>query len=954
MRTFLVWTVLCMSTATVQAANQTPGSTEAALFLPWGQDGTLAPLDDSAEQAFELSGYNVSRHEQTSATLNPSVRITTLTNILTGTVGVFHGVSHGDSTSDGASFGAEVYEYSDAGFDSAFAAMNEYVAWGYHSSYLEIAQDVNNTGWAINVRAGYLSFVSRTGVNRIAILIASSCASLIPSFQGRWGAGVKTGSAVSPADLTTLFVRLTGGEGLDKRPTGVAIVGLSTLRGWGNGETVLCPRVAAQSHSDYAAIGSETDMWIDFDCAMDTGRYPLDQSGLIRVLTNNRLWTSGGTRFAFKVVPLGIGSGTIYVVQNQAVSPGGLPLNGGQFDHRIQLTTTGGDNGAASISGFHVTDGVASFLAESEWGTAGYRIEGRATLNDPYVPLVSLTADGAGPYSVAVPPAASYQLLETEVSGRTLKQAETEPGPPPSPPETLTFDVAALRQKIATMLALIQAGSGEQPTGVRRCLYVAPAAWEQDLEPVMSLGEGRGYGRIFLASETLGSDPATFRAQLLAQIASESPNTDLSVLLVGSSNDFEQMFDDWQTWWPAGGWQTVRQGYLDQGYVRQAERDIVPTWYVADLRPQPDGMSWFRPYYDTDFPYSDWTGDGIPDVVVARAPVATQAELVAWIANVLEFEYVPRPPQRIGVWANDSDWLGNSGLFVADLVDTQVLPNVPADYVPNVLWTSQIGGFHSLREAAIRSQVGSGVETIVTLATISTRYRTGDFHRETFAVTSIPFSPRFVMIGTTCDVGGFNRTHNPSYGVPVGVRFLTAQDRGAIAWIAPSAGTWQEGDAVVAETLLQQVYGNRQRALARSFLEAQKVILASRPDLRDLVQSFGFFGCPFTHLSTNGVPTDALMVPRQTFLYPNVPNPFNATTEIRFSVGASGRAIVDVYDVRGARIRRLFDGLAPTGQLQRLVWVGTDEVGRRVSSGVYIVHLNAGGTSIAHKLTLLK
>ncbi|MBI3115238.1 MAG: hypothetical protein HYZ09_01945, partial [Candidatus Kerfeldbacteria bacterium] len=490
--------------------------------------------------------------------------------------------------------------------------------------------------------------------------------------------------------------------------------------------------------------------------------------------------------------------------------------------------------------------------------------------------------------------------------------------------------------------------------GVRRCLYVVPNVWQEDLEPLMSLGETRGYGRIFLARESLSADPATFRAELRARIATESQNTALSVLLVGSSNDYEPMFDDWQTWWPAGEWRTVRQGYLDQGYVRQAERDIIPTWYAADPRPQPDGMSWFRPYFDTDFPYSDWTGDGVPDVVVARAPVATQAELVAWIANVLEFEYVPRPPLRIGVWANDSDWSGNSGLFVTDLVNEHVLPFVPSGYTSDVLWTSQIGGVHSLREAALRSQIGSGVETVVTLATISTRYRTGDFHRETFAVTSIPFSPRFVMIGTTCDVGGFNRTHNPSYGVPAGVRFLTAQDRGAITWIAPSAGSWQEGDAVIAQALLIEIYGQPQRALGTSFLEAQQAVLASRPDLSDLVQSFGFSGCPFTRLSTNDVPTDALVVPRQTFLYPSVPNPFNATTEIRFSVGESGRATLDVFDVRGARIRRLFDGLAHPGQLQRLVWVGTDAVGRPVSSGVYFVHLNAGGKALSHKLTLLK
>lgn len=949
-RTILALAVACFFAASARAANQTPGSSEAAVFLPYNQDTSLSALDDAALQALPMSGYTMNVYEQSSATRTPSVKVNTLRDILAATNGVFYGVSHGDSTSNGAMFAAEVYEHSDEGLEAMFDAYNTYTtSGGYTTSHLDVGEDINGRGYALYVTGSFLSYVSRSGMNRVSILIACQCASLLPSFGGRWGAAIKS-SQCSGSDLETLFLRLSGGGGPDLRPGSAAVNGLTTLVGWGSGATVLFPMVTAQSHSDDTNISAETPMWMEFDCDMNTSQSPLDRSGMIYILNRDRRWV-GANRYEFSVVPLGVGVGTVVAAVEIAVSaPGGIPVNAGRFDHRITLYGTRADNGAASVSGFRVTDGVAHFLAESEWSTASYRIDGRLAENDPFVPLVTLTAVGAGSYSTAVPSATHYRLVEIEVSGRTILQDETAAGPAPAPPEVLAFDLAGLRQSIAEKLAVLQARPTDQTSGIRRCLYVAPAAWESDVQSLMELGETEGVQGVFIPTETFTPDPNSFRLELRMLIADYAQLGFRYVQLIGSSNDYQQMFDSWDSWWPAGEWQTVRTGYINQGFARQEDRDLIPTFYVADSRPRPEGMTWFRPYYDTDVPY----GDGVPDVVVARAPLAIQAELVAWIHNEVVWRVSGRPPKSIGVWANDRDASGNSGPFVADLVESQVLPAIPADYTTEVLWTSAIGGYHPQREQAIRTQVSSGVEAVVTISTLSTRYRTADFHSETFAVESIPSSTRFVMIGATCEVGGFNRTHHPSYGSPVGTRFLTSQGRGAIAWIAPSAGTWQDGDALFAVASLQAIYGARQRPLAESFFQAQVTVLTARPDLHDLVQSFGFSGCVFTRLNTNDIVTDlAGSISSRRTTIACVPNPFNATANLTFTVAKPGRTTLDLYDVRGRKLRTLFAGRVQPGQRYTVAAVGISEQ-MPLASGCYVLRLSNESDVLSQKVTILR
>ncbi len=77
-------------------------------------------------------------------------------------------------------------------------------------------------------------------------------------------------------------------------------------------------------------------------------------------------------------------------------------------------------------------------------------------------------------------------------------------------------------------------------------------------------------------------------------------------------------------------------------------------------------------------------------------------------------------------------------------------------------------------------------------------------------------------------------------------------------------------------------------------------------------------------------------------LLANQPNPFGASTSIRFELPASGRALVQVFDVAGRQVRTLLDGPVSAGR-QEVRWDGLDSRGERLANGLYFCRLSSGG-----------
>lgn len=85
----------------------------------------------------------------------------------------------------------------------------------------------------------------------------------------------------------------------------------------------------------------------------------------------------------------------------------------------------------------------------------------------------------------------------------------------------------------------------------------------------------------------------------------------------------------------------------------------------------------------------------------------------------------------------------------------------------------------------------------------------------------------------------------------------------------------------------------------------------------------------------------------------STPNPFNASTMIRFELPVGGMASLVVYDTLGRKVRTLHHGNLTAGAWS-LPWDGRDENGRFVSSGIYFPTLVASGYRIHTKMLFLK
>jgi hypothetical protein len=105
-------------------------------------------------------------------------------------------------------------------------------------------------------------------------------------------------------------------------------------------------------------------------------------------------------------------------------------------------------------------------------------------------------------------------------------------------------------------------------------------------------------------------------------------------------------------------------------------------------------------------------------------------------------------------------------------------------------------------------------------------------------------------------------------------------------------------------------------------------------------------------------PTDAgpheIAAPRRVELLQNHPNPFNPTTEIAFGSPVGGaRVRLEIFDVRGRRVRGLLDGPLPAGR-HRVLWDGQDDLGRGSPSGIYFYRLLWDDTERTRRMLLLK
>jgi hypothetical protein len=224
----------------------------------------------------------------------------------------------------------------------------------------------------------------------------------------------------------------------------------------------------------------------------------------------------------------------------------------------------------------------------------------------------------------------------------------------------------------------------------------------------------------------------------------------------------------------------------------------------------------------------------------------------------------------------------------------------------------------------------------------------------------------FISLGFSCGMGNFDQTEDyaacdstgpsPAYCTgsirPIPERLLFDPQKGAIAVVGPTRGSFQRGNTLFAREMVKQLAAMG-RDLGTAFMLAQGTAMTKFPEYTNQFRSYVLLGDPVLGgpivTSVAGVP--GLIRPG---LGAARPNPFNPTTVLPVTIASSGRVWLRVFDAQGRLVRILLRGESLRAGTTPVTWDGRNQQGAAVGSGVYFASMTASGKSYQRKLVMLK
>ncbi len=99
--------------------------------------------------------------------------------------------------------------------------------------------------------------------------------------------------------------------------------------------------------------------------------------------------------------------------------------------------------------------------------------------------------------------------------------------------------------------------------------------------------------------------------------------------------------------------------------------------------------------------------------------------------------------------------------------------------------------------------------------------------------------------------------------------------------------------------------------------------------------------------------TSVQNIPNKYALHQNYPNPFNPITKINYNLPNTVKVKVDIYDIRGRKVKSLLNQLQDPG-FKSIQWDALNDLGERVSSGMYFYRIETSEFKQTKKMILLK
>jgi hypothetical protein len=107
--------------------------------------------------------------------------------------------------------------------------------------------------------------------------------------------------------------------------------------------------------------------------------------------------------------------------------------------------------------------------------------------------------------------------------------------------------------------------------------------------------------------------------------------------------------------------------------------------------------------------------------------------------------------------------------------------------------------------------------------------------------------------------------------------------------------------------------------------------------------------------SSNTAVADELIVPGAAISnHRNYPNPFNPSTTLSFELTGKRVLNLDIYNIKGQKVRSLATNQYFAEGKHSLVWDGRDNSGKTLSSGVYMYKLQTATENVSGKMLMLK
>ena len=94
-------------------------------------------------------------------------------------------------------------------------------------------------------------------------------------------------------------------------------------------------------------------------------------------------------------------------------------------------------------------------------------------------------------------------------------------------------------------------------------------------------------------------------------------------------------------------------------------------------------------------------------------------------------------------------------------------------------------------------------------------------------------------------------------------------------------------------------------------------------------------------------------IPDEFVLYSNYPNPFNPQTRIDFGLHEDAYVELVIYDIMGREVITLVDEQYTPGY-KSIIWDATNQLGMKVSAGMYFYALRANDFTQIKKMILVK